>query len=450
MRTVGIVAEYNPFHTGHEYHIRKAKALTGAAYAVVVMSPDFVQRGEPAIFDKYTRAGMALNCGADLVIELPVCYATGSAEHFAEGGVRMLDSLGVVDALCFGVESGNAALFQNAAEVLLEEPDTYRMALRDGLKKGLTFPQARASALPAIPEIGSECARLLSTPNNTLGVEYCKALLKCDSKIMPVPIDRIGSGYSSQSLDGTFCSATALRRAIHTAYNESRISIQSQITRSLICEKKKESPETVREKIENELIKPEESLCGKLSWYIPKKCEDLFWYACKTPVFPDDLLPLLYQKLICCEDFENILDLTPDLTDRIRARRFDCIGKSFDEIVTLLKTKQMTESRIRRVLLHLILGIQGETAETARSQGTVFYAHLLGFRTDAAPLLHEIKKRSILPLISKTTHASDLLSGNELQMWEQDIAVSHLYRSLLAHQYKIPFRSEYEISPIRI
>ena len=199
MRTVGIIAEYNPFHTGHEYHIRKARELSGADYVIVVMSPDFVQRGEPAVFDKYTRTRMALQGGADLVIELPVCYATGSAEYFAEGATALLDSLGTVNTLCFGGESDDISLFQNIADILIQEPKEYTDLLRSFLKQGMTYPQARCQALshylknqisdPSSSALLPDQCKLpdletvtdfLSTPNNILGIEYCKALKKLE------------------------------------------------------------------------------------------------------------------------------------------------------------------------------------------------------------------------------------------------------------------------------
>ncbi|MCD7885937.1 MAG: nucleotidyltransferase family protein [Lachnospiraceae bacterium] len=443
MRTVGIIAEYNPFHTGHEYHLKKAKELTDADYAVVVMSPDFVQRGEPAIFDKYTRTEMALRSGADLVIELPVCYAAGSAEYFAEGAVRMLDALGVVDALCFGAEpdrdalSGQTTIFttekeqcsllQMAASLLLEEPEEFRESLQEGLRSGLPFPQARHQALREYCIRRSLAApaaldSILSSPNSILGIEYCKALQKINSSISPVLLTRRGSQYSDRSLKGEYCSASAIRHAIRTA------------------------PKPLNA----------DALRKALSSYIPAGCADLFAAALTAPVFADDLLPVLVQKLIYTEvahssppvRFDEILDISPDLSERIRNLRFSCIGKSFDETVTLLKTRQVAETHIRRALLHLILDIRKADILSYQENGSLFYAHLLGFRHEAAPLLHEIKKRSALPLLSKAAHASRLLSDAGLHMWNQDAAASHLYRSIKTAKHGIPFRTEYEISPI--
>ena len=215
MKIVGLIAEYNPFHNGHEYHIQKAKEVTGADTVIVVMSGNFVQRGAPAIMPKHLRAKVALKSGASLVLELPVCFATGSAEYFAQGAVALLDSLGCVDALCFGSECGDIQPLTRIAEVLSDEPEEYRALLRASLKEGLPFPSARERALqdylhdPAL-------SRILASPNNTLGVEYIKALIRQDSTIRPYTILRKDSRYHADTLEpaGNFSSATAIRRLL--------------------------------------------------------------------------------------------------------------------------------------------------------------------------------------------------------------------------------------------
>ncbi|MDO4324374.1 MAG: nucleotidyltransferase family protein [Lachnospiraceae bacterium] len=415
MHTVGVIAEYNPFHTGHSYHLEKAKEISGADYAVVVMSPDFVQRGEPAIFDKYTRTRMALQNGADLVIELPVCYATGSAEYFAQGAVALLDRLGITDTLCFGGESDDTGLFYRTAGILLSEPDAYAQELRRLLKEGKTYPQARSRALAEyFSQETSGCPahefqEFLSTPNNILGIEYCKALLSMNSRISALSLRRNGSGYGSLALEGSYCSATALRGGILEGCSEK-----------------------------------------SLFRYIPGNCRELFRKAAENPRTPEELTSCLMEKLLSEDSYDHILDITPELSDRIRSLRFFCIGKSFDETVALLKTKQITEARIRRALLHLILGIRTDTVESFRSRGTVYYAKALGFRRETAPLLHSLKEKSSLPFITKNARALDILQGPGRQMWEMDLFASHLYRGLAANQSHTPFRSEYEISPVII
>ncbi len=195
MKVTGIIAEYNPFHQGHAYHLARARELTGADRLLVVMGGNFMQRGEPAIVDKYARAEMALKNGADLVLELPAAAATGSAEYFAEGAVELLDVSGVVDALCFGSELGKLAPLEKAAALLLEEPEEYRQLLREELKRGKNFPEARETALSAFfPE-----RELLSAPNNILAIEYLKALKRRKSSIEAVTIPRLGNYHGNDS-----------------------------------------------------------------------------------------------------------------------------------------------------------------------------------------------------------------------------------------------------------
>ena len=416
MKTVGIIAEYNPFHTGHKYHIQKAKKETGADYVVVVMSPEFVQRGEPAIFDKYTRTRMALLSGADLVLQLPVCYATGSAEYFAGGAVSLLDSLGIIDVLCFGSESDDISLFQSVSEILNQEPEEYSFKLKELLRLGYTYPKARSEALTAYlsDKYSSSITEFLSTPNNILGIEYFRALHKRGSQIKPFPISRIVSEYNSTLLNGQYASATAIRSGLAHG-----------------------------------------SVSDRLLPYIPDECIDIFLSASKTPVSLHDFSLLISQKLIYEHNFSSILDISPDLSDRIISLRNRSIGCSFEEVISILKTKQITEARIRRALLHLLLGISSDSAEKFRKAGTVFYARILGFRKTASPLLHELKLHSSVSVISKNAAAESLLSKSEIlnpapavHMWQQDLQAAHLYYAASALKYQTPFHTEYEKSPI--
>lgn len=491
MRTVGIIAEYNPFHSGHEYHLIEAKKQAGADYAIVVMSPDFVQRGTPAIFDKYTRAEMALCTGADLVLELPVCYACGSAEFFAEGAVALLDRIGVVDALCFGSETeesaflsenGNikvsplskspdicafsesentqAALFMRTADFLLNEPDSYRKRLQSLLRAGKTFPQARAEALQTED---SALAALLGAPNNVLGVEYCKALQKFSSAIRPLPIRREGNGYDSTALEGDFCSATALRHALLTCSCQK--SPDSALNKCLSSghndtpsNRESEFLHTTESALPLQKKAAAQNLFGEFLTYIPESCRPLFEKSAATSVSPDELLPFLIPKLLEHDDFSDILDISSDLSDRITKIRFSCIGRSYDEIVDLLKTRQLTQVRIQRALLHLVLGLRTEDLRAFRADGIIYYAKVLGFRSESSPLLHTIKKNSRIPLIVKPAKAASLLkeyrgyerqsASNAEQMLCQDFLASHLYRSILSYKYQVPFRSEYQKSPV--
>ncbi len=434
MRVVGIIAEYNPFHSGHAYHLAKAKQETGADFAVVVMSPDFVQRGEPAVFGKYTRAKMALLNGADLVLELPVCYASGSAEYFAQGAVSTLDGLGVVDVLCFGCEgtkadgtkeecgpeearaarSGSdepAGIFWKTAEVFNREPDAFSDSLRTQLARGVSFPKARELALSAwLESVGGAPLPegFLREPNNILGIEYCRAILKFQSRMEILPIKRAGSGYHEERLGGRFCSATALRG---------------------------------------------ELLTGKRSFirgFIPDNLAGLYESASLCPAAADDFLPCFLQKLLADGSFEDILDISDGLAGRMRSLRYRCVGKTYEETAAFLSAKQLTKSHVRRAMLHLILGTGAAQTEQFRAGGPAYYAHVLGFCREASPLLHEIKLRGRLPLLTKNADAAGHLSDTGRAMLRQDFEASHLYRGIQALKYGTPFRSEYEMSPVVI
>ncbi|MDD6324664.1 MAG: nucleotidyltransferase family protein [Lachnospiraceae bacterium] len=439
MRTVGIIAEYNPLHTGHQYHIQKARELADADYAVVVMSPDFVQRGAPAIFDKYTRTRMALLSGADLVLELPVCYATGSAEYFARGAIRILDAMGCIDAVCFGSETADRKMLSQLAGILVSEPPVYQDVLRRKQKEGRTFPQARAAALAATLNASAvlrggdvsptELFRQLSMPNNILALEYCRALQQRASSITPLPILRQGSGYHDEVLGEAFCSATALREALLPHPLQGQMQTKQTDHTSLLS-------------------------------YIPESCQSRFLTAARTPVTADDFLPLLTEKLLTVSDFSEYLDISPELSDRIRNLRFSCIGKSFAEITALLKTRQLTEARIRRALLHLLLGIRQDTLSCYQANGTVFYARLLGFRKSAGPLLHAFKHSGTVPLLAKPSDAETVLrncyAGHPdplacaLEMLRTDFLASHRYEGVSSYKYRREFVPEYKKSPVII
>ena len=194
MKVNGIVAEYNPFHNGHKYLLTESARKTGADYTVVVMSGDFVQRGAPAITDKFSRAQMALACGADLVLELPALYAAASAEFFAEGAVALFNGLNVVTDLCFGSECGDVSILRQIAEILAEEPEAYSLSLKQYLRQGLSYPNARNEALiQNYPFLGHH-KNVFSSPNNILGIEYIKAILRSGSSLHPVTVLRTGAG----------------------------------------------------------------------------------------------------------------------------------------------------------------------------------------------------------------------------------------------------------------
>ena len=228
MKAVGLITEYNPFHNGHLYHLREAVKMTQADVCIAVMSGNFVQRGEPAMIHKYARCRAAVDCGVNLVVELPSFYALSSAEFFADGAVQVCDAL-AVSSLVFGSECGELTPLQAAADILVREPDDYRQSLKNALSTGKTVPQARQEALIHCLNVSGHCAsadsalnllpheellELLANPNNILGIEYLKALQKHHSPIAPFTLKRAGDGYHKETLSGSaaFSSASAIRK----------------------------------------------------------------------------------------------------------------------------------------------------------------------------------------------------------------------------------------------
>ena len=296
MNVVGIIAEYNPFHEGHAYQIQKAKEQCGAEFAVVVMNGDFVQRGEPAIFDKYTRTKEALLGGADLIFELPVRFGLSSAGDFAMGGVLALNALPFVTHLCFGTETGDLTPLLQAATFLCDEPDSYRTRVKHFVKQGILYPKARSLALAAESGLPTET---WDSPNNILGLEYCVALQKLHSKIKPFTIRREGQGYHDNDTPALsdFPSATFLRKQIRKAGEKENLSLS-------------------------------------------------------------DFSSLIGYPLLTAKDLCRIKDITPDLSDRIRNELPKY--REINEFVKTIKNPSLTTGRIKRSFFQCLFDIEKE------------------------------------------------------------------------------------------
>lgn len=403
MKTVGIIAEYNPFHNGHAYQIAKAKEITGADYCIVVMSGDFVQRGAPAFLNKYLRAECALKNGADIVLELPVHYALSSAEYFASGAVALLDKLGVIDTLCFGSECGDISLLSEFASQLLSESNQFKEVLNRQLKCGLSFPAARNAAIEASAPHLSSHMEILTNPNNILGIEYCKALYKRSSSMVPHTICRAGSSYHDASLDACYSSALAIRSALTD--NGSLDSIRDQVPASVYT-----------------LL---EEHCG-----------------IDYPILPDDLSFLLHYQLLSeqATGYTDHPDIDPDFSDRISHMLPQY--RNYTSFCELLKTKNRTYTRISRSLMHILLHITRKEFAVYCSTDYILYARMLGFRKNAQPLLSAIKEKSSIPLISKLADADSVLAPLGSQMLAKDIYASHIYEMITRQKFHTEEPSE--------
>ncbi len=406
MKTVGIIAEYNPFHNGHAYQIAKAKEITGADYCVVVMSGNFVQRGVPAFMDKFLRTKAALQNGADLVLELPLYYAASSAESFAMGAVTLLDKLGIVDFLCFGSECGDIESLSALASALSDENPTFKNKLKQLLKTGLSYPAARSQALTtSFPHLADKLS-LMQEPNNILGIEYVKALKKRDSAIIPCTIARAGADYHETTLQDSFSSADAIRHSL--ASDKNIACIQKQIPES----------------------------------FYPEMASH---YQKDFPILPEDVSPFLLYKLLteANEGFTKYLDIDSDFSDRIC--KMLPAYTDYVSFCKLLKTKNITHTRVTRNLLHILLDMKTEDYKLFCQDDFIYYARILGFVRKSKPLLTAIKEKSGIPLISKLADAHRFISSpNGMNMLEKEIKASHFYSLLLHQKYKKPLANEYK------
>ncbi len=415
IKIAGIIAEYNPFHNGHLYLIDEIRRKTGADYVIAAISGDFVQRGEPAVFDKYTRTHMALCGGVDLVVELPALFATSSAEDFAACGVALLHGLGC-DFLGFGSEAGNLDILKKAADLFDEESLEWKNLLQSYLKQGKTYPAARSLVAETLTQ-DPELSALLASPNNILAIEYLKALKRLKSSMLPVTIRRKGAGYHDQDCFSSYASASAIRSGLEQRVGNSTDSFAEKALQ-------KQLPKAVFEVLLKES-------------------------ALAAPLFANDLTEILHFRLLSAlhhkEDLSVFLDLTPELASRLTRQAL--VFVPYQERVMQLKTKGYTYTRVSRALLHLLLGITKEDACLGRQLGYAPYARILGFRKSAGPLLSSIRRQGSLPLITKTADAKKILSLEAMKILETDFFASHLYQSLLASHGR-HIRNEYTKSVI--
>ena len=398
MKIVGLITEYNPFHAGHLYHMQQARKLTGADYCVVLMSGSFVQRGEPAIFDKYRRTKAALLAGADLVLEMPVAFSTASAHEFAAYGVALLSAIGV-DAVVFGSECGQIEFLKQAASALNHESAEFQERLRKGLKAGLTYPQARAKAL----EMEDTWASVLTSPNNILGIEYLRAAEDLHSPMEFYTISRKGSGYHEDTLaDANFPSASAIRGIIRNSLSKDK------------------------------------DLLDILASHLPAVTHPAYTGA--VPVFVDDFSGLLNATVLQMQATFSIADLSPELAARLTKPPY--FPLSFEERIQALKTRQLTYTRVSRALLHLVLGMREEDISRWKDEGYALYARILGFRRQSSPLLSCLHKKSSIPLITKMADAAQSLAPSALALLEQEVYASHLYQTVRMKRSGV-FQNEY-------
>ncbi len=416
MKAVGLVTEYNPFHNGHLYHLNKAMELTGADISVAVMSGDFVQRGEPAVLDKYTRASMALNSGVNLVIELPVNYAVSSAESFAAGALKVLDYI-KADSIAFGSESGDIERLSKLAYILCDNEDMLYKEISKCTANGISYAAARQKTVEKLTD--KDTAAILTSSNNILAVEYLKAIIKNNYAIKPYTIKRQGDSYNDTDIMSDYASATALRGNL---------------------------------KADN------------ISKYIPVKA-GLILSSNTNYIYPDDITEALftrlldilfassYDKNVFIENVMKYPDVNKEIAGRLYKSAMDMITRtvphgagskdneafSFGSLCEHIKTKEVPLSRIKRALVRITLGLDKKHMEKYSNEP---YIRVLGFDKKGQEYLSYIRKTVEVPLITKTADYKEMLLD--------DIHAANIYNMIAAGKYGVKELGDYVKNPIRV
>ena len=386
---VGIIAEYNPFHNGHAYHLEKSKELAKADYVIAVISGNFVQRGNVSLINKWDKANMALTNGADLVIELPTVYSISSAENFAEGAIKLLDSFDDV-TLSFGSECGDLDILNNIANVLFDEPKEYQTILSHELSKGLSYPKARENALLLYLNDVRKYANVLSNPNNILGIEYLKAIKKLKSKVVPFTIKRIDEGYNSLKIKDRLASATAIRSLVKN--NEDVKRLMPTPSFNILSENKNHG------KVLNDIS-----------------------------VFEKEIIYTLRKMSVT--EIANLQDVTEGLENSIKHAANTC--NNLEDLINSIKSKRYTRSRIQRILLYSILNITKKDIQN--SYKVKPYVRVLGASSHGKYLLSRINNPKY-PLVTSVKKFMDTNTNKILKnMMEKDILATNIYT--LGYEY---------------
>ncbi len=403
MNTIGIIAEFNPFHNGHLHLIKKCKELLNADRVIVIMSGDFTQRGTPAVVDKFTRTKMALNCGADVVLELPIYYALSSAEYFARGAIKILDSLNSIDYLCFGSECGDIKPLEAVAKILNDEPEAFKTNLSKELKNGSSFAAAREKAVLSCLDAEKEVfpASILSSPNNILGIEYIRALLSINSNIKPFTVQRVGEAYHSLDIN-EFSSAGALRKKLT------------------------DSPDF-----------------NALKSALPQACLDLLSDYDGSFANKDSLSSLMNYKLLLEKEngYTGFLDVSDDLSNKIASNLDNYHG--FDDYCGLLKSKDITYSRISRAMSHILLNITTKNMQEYKDDGYTSYARILGMKKDSSALVKKMRSNGSIPVLGNLKEANTLLTTDlQKRLFEETLTASRIYfsvyKNIVLNEYREP------------
>ncbi len=403
----GIITEYNPFHNGHLYHLKQTKKITESQNVICIMNGNFVQRGKPALTDKWSRTKMALNNGVDLVIELPLVYGIRSAEYFAEGAIRLMDKINIVDKFVFGSESGELEPLKYIAEIFWQEPDLFKKHIKNYLKKGFSFPRARAMAFKeylktrsANPPVNiTGISKIISEPNNILGIEYIKALKKYNiSNLTPCCLKRSHKNYHSQGLTHKMASATAIRNIIYNQVEKT-------------------------EKIKD--------LMPSHSWKILNS--DL--ENNKIPIKMNYLGIIILNKLrqLKSSNLNEYIEIKGDLKNRI-LRSAHRTG-NYKHLIEKIKTKHYTRTRVQRNLLHILFELKEKTIKQIDTHGPQ-YIRVLGFTKNGEKILSHMKKNSSLPIITQPASYLKSINRNSNDILKKQLSFDLLSTDIYSLLYK--------------
>ncbi len=402
MITTAFVVEYNPFHNGHSLHLKEAKKITKATHCIGIMSGNFIQRGGPAFADKWSRASLAVENGVDLVIELPVLFATSSAELFAKGSIAILSKLNIVDNLVFGSESNNIVELKSIAYELAKENSDFKLALKTLLSHGISYPKARQEALKIVSDIN-----LSSSSNDILGIEYIKQIILQGSNINPISIQRIGSEYNSDALIGQICSATAIRQNLKhecdkTLANFMPISVYNFISANF----------------DNNNI-----------------------------IYDEDFYRLIQYKILDnLTKMNDIFDINEGIHNKIYKAALT--STNLEYLFSAIKSKRYTYTKIRRILFNILLDIKKEDMEIIiNSNAPAPYARILAFNDKGREILNELRKNSDIPIINKVSAFSPY-TQLEQKCFDFDLKATRIYNLARPHSNNDSLDLDYIKSPI--
>ncbi len=428
MKKIGIVAEFNIFHNGHARLIDYARNELKADVVIIAMSGEFTQRGEIALLDKYARAKMAIEAGADYVFEIPTVFATASAKDYALGSVALLNAIGV-DTLLFGSECGDINELEAVANALYQINNISNSSknqpidnanstdindfIKDYLKSGMTYPAALTKAistngLNSIDSVTIES--ILSQPNNTLSLEYLQAIRFLNADIKAVTIKRTGKGYNDSSVDDSFMSASGIREILSknpTCVDFSSITVPG---------------------------------------YVKEMLKDAF--TNNELVFADDVSTLLHQALINYDKNSNIYDISEDLSNKIIKYKNEFI--SFNSFCDLLKTKDITHAKLSRSLCHILLNIDITAVNLAKEYNYLPYIRLLALNTNSPDMLHATKKASLAPIITSVSDADKILTNEQSSIFKIDKYAYNIRRIVLTDKGNISTPNEATLKFLRI